>query len=260
MPVEREVLWHLLERKLLPVTSLPNSTCWTDKDEASVLFIQQHVFRELNLTSEPLFAMGLANGGKFLERMASKAAHKVPIISAFAMINAGIWRDVAKLRYPPVMFIAMARNSELCLRNQVVVAALQDQGMKAKFLVAEPRPLSRDFFWLVGQALSLADSARYYDALMEGKFLWPGSSILLDDALFGRDAGPIKNLTRHVLPHLAPAIDTSFKCTAIAQLLSVAWGSYGATEEFTNEMIDFFLASLPKPKQESTVVAMEMKM
>jgi len=246
MPIEREVLLYLHERRFLPVTSLPYATCWTDKDEALVLLIEQYVFRELNLTDNvPLFAIGLTNGGKFIEKMASKMQTQ-PALSAFALMNAGIWRDVAKLRYPPVLFVAMARNSELCVQNQATVAALQSQGLRAEFLVAEPRPLSNDFFWKLGQVLSLDESERYYSALLAGKFLWPGSSILLDDALFGRDAGPIKNLTRHVLPRLASSIDASFKTTDLAQLLSIAWGGYGATEEFCREIVDFFLNAATK--------------
>ena len=240
MPVEREIIRHLVHRGYVPVTLSPwvnrkGSQCWADSDKNVALDVVSRVYHSLNLSNTtPFYALGIANGAIFVERMAcsSLLSRGGRNISAIVMMNGGIWHNVDDKTYPPVLFLCMARNSDLCLHNNQTMTKLQARGALVKQVVFEPRPVLPSFFHTVGNVLSLPESERLHAAFLKANLLWPGSHIFIEDPLFGSYAQNIKKIVTATFPNIVPAIDTlKYPNSPLAQLMSLSWGFKETTEE-----------------------------
>lgn len=251
MPVERELVRVLVKHGLVPVSLAPianrrSSQCWADGDKTVALEVVSRVYHSLNLShATPFYALGIANGAIFVERMAcsSAAARGGRNISAIVMMNGGIWHGVEDKTYPPVLFLCMARNSDLCSHNNQTMHKLHARGAVVRQATFEPRPVTAEYFHSVGKVLPRHDSARLQASLLQANLLWPGSLIFIEDPLFGSYAQSIRKLVAAALPNVVPALD-SFKYpnSPLAQLFSLSWGFKETTEEAAGEIIRWFNA------------------
>ena len=251
MPAERELVRMLVFHGYLPVAVSPvanrrSSGCWADGDKDVVLSIVGQVFRTMNATSgTPLFALGIANGAIFVERLASAPAVQRGHwnISAAALMNGGIWRAVDERAslYPPLLFVCMSRNADLCSHNNGTVARLNSLGAVAHQVALEPRPVTPTYFHDVGRVLSVGDSERLYASLVKSQLLWPGSGIFTEDPLFGSYRESFKRIVAQALPHIVPAVDSfRYPTSPLAQLLSLSWGFKETSDEGGEAIVDWF--------------------
>lgn len=247
MPVEKEIVKLLTFNGYIPIAMAPvanrrSSQCWADGDKNIVLQVTGQVYRSLNLTSAvPLYALGIANGAIFVERMAAGGPETRGYwnISAVSLMNGGVWRSIDKA-YPPLLFISMARNADLCSHNNRTLTALRQRGVDSAQVAVLPRPMSANYFTL-GRVLSGADSERLFRAIRGESLLWPGSDIFIEDPLFGTTRAAIKRIVQQTLPHVVPAVDSfKFPGSPLAQLFSLSWGYKETTEEGTMAMIEWF--------------------
>ena len=249
MPAEREIVRDLVRHGLVPVSLAPianrkSSQCWADGDKNIALEVVSRVYHSLNLShTTPFYALGIANGAIFVERMAcsSLTARGGRNISAIAMMNGGIWHGVEDKTYPPLLFLCMSRNSDLCSHNNQTMHKLRGRGAEVRQVTFEPRPVTPDYFHAVGKVLPLHDSMRLQASLLQSSLLWPGSLIFIEDPLFGSYAQNIKKLVVAALPNLVPALD-SFKYpnSPLAQLFSLSWAFKETTEEASGEIVRWF--------------------
>ena len=262
MPMEREIVRKMVFRGFVPVAVAPaalkkSSQCWSDGDHKAVLAVVAAVYRRLQVSPSavPLFALGVANGAIFLERLAasSPVSRGFWNISAFAMMNGGIWRAVDDKRYPPILFLCMARNSDLCLHNNSTMSALRKRGMVSEQFAFEPRPLTPSFFSDAGRVLTPTDSERLYRAVDQAQLIWPGSGIFVEDPLFGSYRDTVRAIVQRTLPHVVPSQDSfRFPNSPLAQLLSLSWGFREVTDEDTDKMLDWFVAKSGEGREQST--------
>ena len=114
--------------------------------------------------------------GNYAESMGNTFRTK---FSAMCLMNSGIWHKNMKApAFPPVAFLDLARNGELCAHNNITVQVLHSKNIPATQFYSDPRPITKDYF---APIMSVNESYLYHEELAKAGFLWPFNGVLLKD-------------------------------------------------------------------------------
>jgi hypothetical protein len=160
--------------------------CWHQNDRKQVGQAMKYV-RDATVgfygsvdRKPPMYAIGVENGGVFLGNYAESLGLTFATkFSAILLMNSGIWHmNMKAATFPPVAFLDLARNGDLCSHNNVTMFKLREKGIPSIQFYSDPRPVSEDYFTPV---MSLNQSKAYHTELAKADFLWPYNSVLLKD-------------------------------------------------------------------------------
>lgn len=211
------------------------SKCWHTNDKVHIAEALKMVYRRLNTTTlvTPLFAFGLTNGGVYLSNNIRSITETYGLkFSGLALMNTGIWhKSYNKHNFPPVLFLCMRRNADLCLHNERTIHLLESKGVRSAQIVVDPMPLHPHVFAQQyincnsNNCISHNESSLLYRVLERQKFLWPNNSLLLKDPNVDQFTQTFRDIAEKEVPSAIPIKDNiTSKDSSVYQLLRIAWG------------------------------------
>ena len=247
-----------------PTVYNDKSKCWHGNDRFHIAEAVEYVYKSLRLSlkSTPLYAVANSNGGSFLLNSINLFKDRFHIkFTAIALMNVGLWHDNQRGHsgFPSTLFICQSRNAELCVNNDLRVGKLLSKQIKAKQIVYDPIPLSRDIFSCNGvpirggdkcsiqnkclgqgheHCLSSKESFQLYDLMKKKGYIWPKSSLLLYDPV--RIKSKLREYLAKELPDIYYKDDLREERSPILQLLRIAWGGKEMTFESAPNITEWF--------------------
>jgi uncharacterized protein (TIGR03437 family) len=203
--------------------------------------INSFTSRGLMSANDPLFALGVSNGGAFCSRLAVLLQFKAGAIS----IAAGITGFIEASNIPFIWNMAQNDDNEGVgtegnARSRRNYESLFARGIAAQHLVNPPSPVYPLRFWRIPGLLP-ADSQAIYASLKNGGFLDANDFLLQNPR------------TSNALS-VIPAQYASAR-GAISEQLDVCYARHSFYSDYSNKIISFFNARLPSTTSSASVQA-----
>lgn len=204
----------------------------------------KYMWKFLNLPSPTLtFLLGASSGGSFAFEFAyySKTLYSIDISGVCVQISSG-GRHATEYHIP-VIFIHMPRDSRTANAVSKSYHALSTAQVCTEEKQSHPKSLlAGDFFYHHGQALSEEDSKLFTEALNKAGYL-DTQGFLLEDPRTSN----WREIALKSIPHIVPLRDSlQADQSPISELMSVAWASHEITDEYIDDVINFFERCKPK--------------
>lgn len=203
--------------------------------------IRQFAARGLMSENDPLFALGVSNGGAFCSRAATLLQFKAGAIS----IAAGITAFIEQGNVPFIWNMAQNDDNDGVgtdgnARSRQNYEALLARGIAAQHLVNPPSPVYPLRFWRI-PGLTPSDSQAIYTSLKNSGYL---------DANDFLRQNPRASNVLSVIP--APY---SSSRGAIGEQLDVCYARHSFYSDYSNKILSFFNAQLPTTTSSTSVLA-----
>eukprot|EP01039_Chlorochromonas_danica_P005025 gene5025-5517_t len=271
LPVESRIARHLLQAgytvlSLAPYTNRKKNKCWHEQDLPYISHAVQRIVSQYSIVTHhhptigpsasttassisklPVFALGVFKAGFFLGMHASTLSQKHNLtLTGVIIMNSGIWHsDYSSHPFPPVCFIDMNRNSQVAYHNEKVVADMGKHGLPSVHYSSWPWPLNEEYFANQGVLDRNASRVLYQTLLADGRYLWPGSGILMVDPTSNLYAKGFKQMVKSLLPTYVEKDVLNEMHSPLLQVIRMAYGHRETSDEFIREMTQW-LSSLSK--------------